>query len=146
MVEKIKLQPHLDTAELARRYRAARDPVARGHDQLIWLLAQGKTTSEVMAATGYSRGWVQEIARRYNQQGPSGLGDRRHHNRGGAPLLDGAGREGLRAALAGDAADGGQWSGPKVAAWIAARLGRRVSERSGWVWLRRVDYTPQVPR
>jgi transposase len=146
MAKAIKLQAHLDTAELARRYRAARDPVERSHYQLIWLLAQGKTTSEVMAATGYSRGWVQEIARRYNQQGPSGLGDRRHHNPGGPPLLDEAGCEGLRAALAGTAPDGGLWSGPKVAAWIADQLGRAVSERVGWIYLRKVDYRPKVPR
>jgi transposase len=146
MPKKIELQQHLGAAELARRYRAARDPVERTHYQIVWLLARGKTTTEVMAATGYSRSWVQEVARRYNRQGAAGLGDRRHRNPGGEALLDQAGRGELRAALAGEAPDGGLWSGPKVAGWIAAKLGRTVSERSGWVYLRRVGYSPQVPR
>ncbi len=52
MAKTIKLQPHLTSDELARRYRAARDPVARSHYQIIWLLSAGKTTSAVMAASG----------------------------------------------------------------------------------------------
>jgi transposase len=146
MVKRIRLQPHLTTDELARRYRAARDPVERTHYQLIWLIASGQATSAVMEATGYSRGWVQEAARRYNRQGPAGLGDRRRQNPGGAALLDEAGKQELRGALAGDARDGGLWSGPKVAAWIAQKLGRTVSERVGWLYLRRVGYRPKVPR
>lgn len=146
MAKKIPLQPHLSAGELARRYRAARDPAERSHHQILWLLAQGKATGEAMAATGYSRSWAQEIARRYNREGPAGLGDRRRHNPGSAALLDARGREALRGALAGAAPGGGLWTGPKVARWIADRLGRRVSERSGWVYLRRVGYSPQVPR
>ena len=99
-----------------------------------------------MGGTGSSRGWVQQVARRYNQHGPAGLGDRRRRTPGAAPLLDAAGQEARRGALAGAAPDGGLWSGPKVAAWIAAKLGRTVSERVGWEDLRRVRYRPQVPR
>ena len=146
MAKKIPLQHQLDRAELERRYRGAADPVERTHYQIIWLLAAGKTTSEVMGGSGYSRGWAQQVARRYNQHGPAGLGDRRRRTPGAAPLLDAAGQEALRGALAGAAPDGGLWSGPKVAAWIAAKLGRTVSERVGWEDLRRVRYRPQVPR
>ncbi len=146
MAKKLHLQHHLDRAELERRYRGAADPVERTHDQIIWLLAAGKTTSAVMGGTGYSRGWVQQVARRYHQHGPAGLGDRRRRNPGAAPLWDAAGQEALRGALAGAAPDGGLWSGPQVAAWSAAKLGRTVSERVGWEYLRRVRYRPQVPR
>lgn len=146
MVKHIALQAHLGTSELERRYRRAQDPVERAHYQIIWLLAQGKRTGEVMAATGYSRKWVQEVARRYNWQGPPGLGDGRHHNPGGAPLLDAAARQELVGALGGDAPDGGVWSGPKVAAWIGERLGRRVHARRGWEYLRRLRFSPKVPR
>lgn len=146
MVKRIALQAHLSTSELERRYRRAQDPVERTHYQIIWWLAQGQRTSDVMAVTGYSRKWVQEVARRYNRQGPPGLGDGRHRNPGGAPLLDAAAQQELVGALGGDAPDGGLWSGPKVAAWIGARLGRRVHVRRGWDYLRRLRYSPQVPR
>lgn len=54
MPKKIKLAPHLGSEELANRYRKARDPVARSHYQIVWLISEGKTTAcEVMEATGY---------------------------------------------------------------------------------------------
>lgn len=148
MVKKIQLRPHLETAELERRYRAAQDPVERTHYQILWLLSAGRTTTAVMEATGYSRGWVQEVARRYTTGGPAALGDKRHTNPGGAAraLLDEAGQQELREALAGDAPDGGLWSGRKVAAWIADRLGRVIGPQRGWEYLRRLGYGPKVPR
>jgi transposase len=148
MAKTIKLQPHLPSAELARRYRAARDPVERSHYQIVWPLSAGKTTSAVTAATGYSRGWVQQVARRYNAGGPAALGDQRRHNPGGAAraLLDEAGQEELRDALGGDAPEGGLWSGRKVAAWIARKAGRPVGPQRGWEYLRRLGHTPKVPR
>ena len=138
--------PHLPVAELGRRYRRARDPVARSHWQIVWLLARGEPTAEVCRATGYGANWVREVARRYREGGAGALGDRRHGNPGGAPLLAPAQREDLRAALAGPAPDGGLWTGRKVAAWMAARLGRPVAEQRGWEWLRRLGFTPQRPR
>ena len=45
---------HLFTEELEDRYRKARDPVARSHYQIVWLLSSGKLTREVTEATGYS--------------------------------------------------------------------------------------------
>jgi transposase len=142
----LTLAPHLPAAELERRYRRAHDPVARSHLQIVWLLAAGRPTAEVAAATGYSPDWVRAVAHRYNAGGPGGLGDRRRGNPGAAPLLDAAGREALRAALGDAAPDGGLWTGRKVAAWMADRLGRPVAEQRGWEWLRRLGFTPQRPR
>ena len=148
MPKTIKLRPHLTTDELARRYRAAQDPVERSHYQILWLLSGGQTTREVMAATGYSRGWVQALAKRYNRDGPAALGDQRHHNPGGAAraLLDETGQQDLREAVAGAAPDGGPWSGRKVAEWIAQKVGRAIGPQRGWAYLRRLDYRPKVPR
>src|SRR3712207_3467879 len=82
MPKKIKLKPPLSSEELENCYRKARDPVLRSHYQILWLISEGKTTRQVMEATGYSRGWIQKLARRYNAEGLEALGDRRHQNPG----------------------------------------------------------------
>ena len=133
-----RLAAHLSPAELGQRYRAARSPIERSHLQVVWLLSRGRSEREVAQVTGYGRRWVGEVARRYDEGGPDGLGDRRRGNAGARPLL--------RAALAEPPADGGLWTGPKVAAWMAARLGREVWPQRGWDYLRRLGHGPQVPR
>jgi len=78
MPKTIKLESHLRSEELENRYRKAHDPVLRSHYQILWLISEGKTTTQVMELTRYSRGWIQQLARRYNAQGAQALGDRRH--------------------------------------------------------------------
>jgi transposase len=146
MAKQLTVPPHLPVDELERRYRRARDPVERSHWQIIWLLALGTRTAEVARVTGYCVNWVREIAKRYREGGPAALGDRRHANPGAAPLLPPADQEELRAALGGPAPDGGLWTGRKVAAWIAARIGRPVGEQRGWEYLRKLGLTLQRPR
>jgi transposase len=78
-----------------------------------------------------------------------GLGDRRHHNPGGADraLLEATQREELRKALKHPAPDGGLWSGPKVALWISQKIGRRgLRAQRGWEYLKKLGHSPQVPR
>jgi transposase len=137
---------HLSAAELGRRYRAARDRVERGHLQVVWLRRRGRSAAEVARVMGLSGPWVAEIVRRYNEGGPDGLGDRRRGNAGAKPLLGGEDEAALRAALAAPPADGGLWTGPKVARWMGARLGRKVWPQRGWDYLRRLGHSPQVPR
>src|SRR5215210_7358364 len=123
MPKTIKLELHLGSKELENSYREARDPVARSHYQIVWLIAQGKSTAEVMEVTGYSRDWIQQLSRRYNERGPAALGDKRHENPGGAnrALLDEQQREELASLLKGASSDGGMWNSRKVAQWIEQR-------------------------
>src|SRR4051794_39572125 len=86
---------HLSPADLGRRYRAARDPIARSHLQIVWLSGQGRSGREVAAVTGYSRRWIGTIVQRYAAAGPDGLGDRRATNAGAKPLLDADGEAAL---------------------------------------------------
>ena len=144
--KRLSIQPHLALDELGRRYRTAKDPVARSHWQMVWLLAQGLPSERVAAVTGYTARWVRTLAQRYNRQGPAGLGDRRHRNPGAAGLLSPAQRAELAQALAQPPLDGGRWTGPKVAAWMATTLHRPIHPQRGWEVLRRLGWTPQVPR
>ena len=116
MPKTIKLESHLTSEELENRYRKAHDPVLRSHYQILWLISEGRTTTQVMEVTGYSRGWIQQLARRYNQGGPEALGDRRHRNPGAKDraLLDADQQEELREALMKPPPDGGIWNSRKV--------------------------------
>src|SRR5919199_4881262 len=140
---------HLSADELARRYRAARDPVERSRWQMIWLLVSGRPLGEVAAVTGYSTRWVRAVVRSYNADGAAALLDQRHANAGEAPLLNAAGQAALEAALQKPPPDGGRWSGRQVATWIAKWLHRppgSIAPARGWDYLRRLGDTPQVPR
>jgi hypothetical protein len=87
MPKRLSLQPHLALDELQRRYRTAKDPVARSHWPLVWLLAQGLPSQQVAAVTGFTANWVRTIAQRYHLHGPTGLGEECHRNPGSAGLL-----------------------------------------------------------
>ena len=149
MPKKIELHPHLSTEELENRYREAKDPVERSHYQIVWLIGEGKTTSEVMEVTGYSRTWIQRLSRRYNRGGPEALGDRRHQNPGARDraLLNPQRREELFEALKEPPPDGGMWNSRKVAEWIEEKTGKRgVRAQRGWEYLKKLDRSLKVPR
>jgi transposase len=88
MLRRISLAPHLSSDELEQRYRQAQKGIESRQFHILWLLAQGKTAEEVVELSGYSRGWIYKLVRRYNEQGASALGDQRRHNQGAKPLLD----------------------------------------------------------
>jgi transposase len=137
------LAAHLSPAELGQRYRAARPPIERSHLRIVRLLSQGRDEREVARVTGYGRRRVGEVVRRYNEAGPDGPGDRRRGNAGARPLLGAEDEAALRAA---PPADGGLWTGPKVAAWMGVRLGREVWPQRGWDYLKKLGYSAQRPR
>jgi transposase len=148
MPKTIKLEPHLESDELEERYRGAKDPVLRSHYQIVWLIGEGKRTSDVMEATGYCGNWIRQVARRYNAGGPEALGDRRHRNPGAKDraLLDAEGQKGLASALEGRPEDGGMWNSRKVAEWIEEKTGKSASKQRGWEYMRKLGYSPKVPR
>src|SRR3954454_9117666 len=104
---------HLSPAGLGRRYRAARSPIARSHPQIVRLPSQGRGGREVAQVTGYGRCRVAAVVRRYDEDGPEGLGDRRRGDAGARPLLGAEDEAAPRAALAGPPSDGGPWAGPE---------------------------------
>ena len=149
MGRQIHLQPHLTVSELEQRYRAAKEPHERSWWQILWLLAHGRTATELAGVTGYSAYWIGQVAKRYNVQGPAGMRNRQHTtSRRAAPMLSAALQEEPRQALAGPAPEEDRWSGRTVAEWMSARLGRPVSRSRGWIYLKQLKPPPRhgVPR
>ena len=142
-----RIVKHMSVEELGARYRAAQDATEARHTQAIWLLAQGRGVLEVADVLAFAPRWVEQLAARYNARGPGALGDQRRRNGRAASVLTPA----LLAALAGrlqrPPEDGGHWTGPKVAAWMAGQLGvERVHPQRGWEALQRVRWSIQAPR
>ena len=138
---------HPSAADLEARYRAAPDVTEARHFQAIWLLARGRTVLEVSEVLAFVPRWVTQLAARYNASGPGALGDRRRRNGRMASLLT----EDVLAALAKRVRtppdDGGAWTGPKVAAWMARHLGlAEVHPQRGWEALKRIGWSIQAPR
>src|SRR3954471_10286086 len=100
------LAAHLSPAELGQRYRAARSPIERSHLRIVWLLSRGRSEREGAQVTGYGRRWVGEGARRYEEGGPDGLGDRRGGGRAGRRGGRGGGDRGREAAGGGGGGGG----------------------------------------
>jgi transposase len=146
MNKPITVKAHLSIETIETRYRKAKDPVERSHWHIIWLLAQGKTTKEIALVTGYGLIWIRTLAHRYNDAGPQGLGDRRHSNPGGTFMLSHEQQAQLQQALDEPPADGGLWTGPKVASWIESQTGRQVHPQRGWEYLKRLNYSKRVLR
>ena len=146
MPKKVQLEPHLSVEELYPHYRTSVKLVERSHYQIIWLLASGLTPLAVSQVRGYSRIWIYQLLRRYNQLGASALRDRRSSNRGQAPQLNDLQRAQLWQVLSGLAPDGGLWNGGKVADWLSEWTGEQISRHRGWEYLREMGYRLKVPR
>jgi transposase len=146
MGRRIRVEGHLSAEELQQRYRRSAHPSEKTHWQVLWLVAQGRNCEEAAAATGYTINWVRELVGRYNRGGPEAVLDGRRGHSGRRPLLSQDAEQALREVLGGDAPGGGLWSGPEVARWMSAMLGRVVPPQRGWEYLRKMGQTPQVPR
>src|SRR5258708_24936685 len=86
-MRRIRLATHLSVDELEQRYRAAHEPHERTWWQILWLLARGQLAKDIAQSTGYTRTWIGQIAKRYNAEGPAGLGNKQHTTSLRAPRL-----------------------------------------------------------
>ena len=106
-------------------------------------MSQKWTIKQAAVALGLNYDYAKDIVRNYNQQGEGGLLNRRkiRSTRRGKPLLDAAQIEELRECLQKPPEDKGLWTGPKVAAWIAQKTGRKkVWAQRGWEYLKKCRY------
>jgi transposase len=138
---------HLSAAELEARYKRAADPVAKSHFHAIWLLSMNYKSAEVAEILSFSPRWVRLLAKRYNEQGPDSLSDRRLSNGAAPALLTPEALATLKERLKAPPDDGGLWTGPKVAHWLASFHGRKsVHDQRGWDALVAIEYSIQKPR
>jgi transposase len=144
----LKLYPHLSVEELAQRYRTCRDAGEKTRWQTLWLYAQHPSPSYVAQHTGFSRHWVYQLVRRYNQEGPQSLRDGRYDNQSGRQraILSPEEQQALWQALQQRPADGGLWTAAKVAHWVKAHTGKVMAEITAWTYLQRLGFSLQRPR
>jgi hypothetical protein len=111
-------------------------------------LARGQTATAIADSTGYTRTWIVQIAKRYNEQGPAGMVNRQRTTSWRAPrMLSAELRVELRVALSGPTPDGARCCRARdVADWMAAKLSRPVITQRGWDYLQRLKHSQQVPQ
>lgn len=146
MPRTVKLEPHLSPEELRARYLTSREPGERTRYHALWLIASGKSGRNAALTVGRSVGWASWLTQGYNAFGPAFVLRERQRPSGPQRRLSSDDELILRQALTGKAPDGGLWSGRKVSEWIEARTGARTHPATGWVYLRRLGLSPQVPR
>jgi transposase len=138
---------HLSAAELEARYKTADDPAAKSHFHTVWLLSLGYTAKEVAGLLSFSVRWVRLLAKRYNEEGPDSLGDRRQGNGAPPAILTPLALASVAERVKTPPDDGGLWTGPKAARWLASFHGlKSVHGQRGWDALIAIEYTIQKPR
>ena len=149
MTRHLFLAPQRPVSDLAQRARQAPTPVEARRWQLLTLVADRLTVKHAARLVGLNYDYARRLVHRYNQEGPGALRDRRREAQPPRPraLLSAAQQQELATALHGPPPDGGRWTGPAVARWIAQKTGRaHVAAQRGHDYLRRLRLSPQVPR
>jgi len=147
-MQRLPVIRHRTLNQIIRKCRACRDAREKTRWQVIRLYVQSRGTfssTQIATMVGFSDVWVRKVLKRWNQYGPGGLRDGRHHN-GKKPLLSSAQRNALIHALQAPSPDGGLWTGPKVARFVKDRWGLTINPATGWKWLQRLGFSLQVPR
>jgi len=76
---------HLTLNELWRRAKKAKDPIEKDRFLAVYHAKRGLTAKEVARIIPDTPRWIQATVRRYNQEGPEALKDKRHQTRGRSP-------------------------------------------------------------
>lgn len=151
MARKANLVGHLSTKELKREYRSSRDPVEAKRWHLLWKVSAGWTIKNSALAVGVHYQYALQVIKKYNERGREGIKNKKKnlppHRRGRCPLLNEEQFKKLQEAFKERPADGGIWTGPKVARWIQQETGReKVHHQRGWDYLKKCGYSWQRPR
>ncbi len=140
----LKLQHSAE--ELKEHFRACSCAVERRRTQVIWWLTEGIERKQVLALSAYSEASLWQTVKRYNEEGLTGLRDRRHSNKGAPTLLSDADMLLLAQNIRKDYAEGKVWNGKKVVTWLKEELGKEVHERRAYEYLAAIGFSSQEPR
>jgi transposase len=110
------------------------------------LIAKGVVAADAARRVGRANSWVSNLARRYNQDGAAAIIRKKSTKPSHRACLDAKLGKELDQALRLAAPDGGLWSGPKVAAWIAEKTGRTTHRTTAWRALQKLGFSIQIPR
>lgn len=142
----IQVQWEHSAGQLWQAYKASVCPVERRRLQVLALLAEGKTKTEVLAMTRYSPPRYVETVQRYNAQGLDGLRDRRHRNSGAPTLLSDAELLLLAQTIRSEYEQERVWSGKQVQQWISATLGKDLHLSRAYEFLDAIGFSQQTAR
>ena len=141
------IRQHLSSAELEARYKNAVDPIGKSNFHALWLLSSGYEVDEVAELLSFSSRWVRALIKRYNEGGARALGDQRIHNGTKPTILTPEALAALKQRIKTPPDDGGLWTGPKIARWLAQfNELRSVHDQRGWDALIAIGYSIQQPR
>jgi transposase len=141
------IKAHLSSSELEARYKGAVDPVAKSHFHALWLMSLGYEVDEVAELLAFSPRWVRALIKRYNESGAEALGDQRVHNGTKPTILTADALAALKERIKMPPDDGGLWTGPKIARWLARfHRVKAVHDQRGWDALIAIGYSIQQPR
>lgn len=139
MPRRVQLLPHLTAKELKDRYQQAQDPIEARRWHLLYLVSQQWTAKQAAESVGLNYDYAKELIRRYNQNGEASIQNRSQRGKPSPrSLLTLAQQQELQQALCSAPPEGGRWTGPKVAHWIAAKTGKQVWNQRGWDYLQRL--------
>lgn len=151
MPKKAYFAKHYSSDKLKQKYLKSQDSVESRRWHLLWKVSLGWSIKNSAIAVGISYDYAQEILKRYNELGEQGVKNLKTISpqklRGRKPLLSLEKIEKLKKELEARPADGGLWTGPKVARWIEKEAGvEKVWNQRGWDYLKKFKYSWQSPR
>jgi transposase len=146
MARRIELNPHLTTEELRQRYRSCQKPQEKVRWHALHLISKGVVAADAARRTGRSSSWITSLTRRYNRDGTKAVARKQSTRPSHRAKVDQKLGKELDTALRSDAPDGGLWTAPKAAAWIAEKSGQEVHQTTAWRAMRRLGFSLQAPR
>ena len=151
MPRKAYLEKHYSSSELKKKYLNSKDSVESRRWHLLWKVSLGWTLKHSAIAVGINYNYSKEILKKYNELGEKGVKNLKNKQRkpsgGKKPLLTEEQLQKLSKELESRPADGGIWTGTKVARWIEKETGRKkVWNQRGWDYLKKFRYSWQSPR
>lgn len=139
--------PHLTLPEVEMQVKKSKEAVEHIRWQIIRLMLKGKRATEIAEIFNLTVGWVREIVRRYNKEGPSGLKNKRANNGGNRSILNESQRRELADVLEHQRPpDNGLWTSKKVRAWVKENTNQDISVTAAWKYFRRLGFSIRVMR